>query len=325
MNFATIDPVVNQEGKELLESYGLYPQIPDAMDSSRLKDFVDCPSQFYLRHILGLRPKILTPDYTGKFDWGTCWHFVLEAYHRDSDDPSQGDIEKALATLEETYPEYLTPDIDKYNRSKERMIKQLFAYHEKFQSANAEYEILRHEQFFDYYSEEDDLRWCGRIDSIRRKIRGGTIRVWDYKTSSAMGSNYFPQHELGFQFPGYVWAANQMFTDEVLDITIDVMYTISRSFEFFRRTFRYDQYKRAEFVQNVKYWIKQIHYLCANHLYEPWAWGQNRNECTRYGKCLFFPVHDIHPKGETRLRILSNDYVSDRWEPSDVTFEGEDE
>lgn len=325
MKLHLIDPQVHDEGKDLLLQFGLEPRIPEVMDSSMLRDFVDCPSMFYLRHILGLRPRILTPDYTSKFDWGICWHNVMEAYYRESDDPSAGNPEAALSTLEATYPTYLTPDVDRYKRSKERMVKQFFDYHERMQTIGQRYEILRHEQFFDFYNEEEDLRWCGRIDSIRRKKRGGSIVIWDYKTSSSMGDNYFPMHEMGFQLPGYAWGGNQMFPEEVLECVLDVMYTISRSHDFFLRTFRYDAFRRAEWVRNVKGWISRIEYLCEHHLYEPWEWSQNRNECVRYGKCSFFDIHNLHPKGDTRFRILRDDFIVDRWDPSDITFETADD
>lgn len=301
-----------------LEEFGLNPKAPVAYDSSMLKDFVDCPSKFYLRHILGLRRRHTDPKDSAKFDWGTCWHHVIEAYHRESDPPEEGNLVAALETLEDKYPEAITPASDKYKRSKERMIKQLFEYDKRFKSQNSELEILRHEQFFDVYNEEEDLRWIGRIDSLRRRKRDGRIVVWDYKTSSSMGPLYFDQHELGFQFPGYVWAANQMFTEEVQEITVDVMYTISRSYDFFRRTFRYDAYRRKEWVNNVKMIVAEINRLVENHLYEPDKWIKNWNECTRYGRCSFFDVHNIHPKGDTRLKILTNDYVEDRWDPRNL-------
>jgi len=297
--------------EELLAQYNLTARAPGVIDSSMLKDFIDCPSMYYLRHVLGQRKKTFDVQYHGKFDWGTCWHKVLELYHKAGRDPIAG-----LQAIEAHYPEYLTPAVDKHNRSKERMIKQFFAYVEKWRTQDDEWEILRSEQFFQLYDEEEDFEWSGRMDNIRRNKHSKAVRVFDYKTASVMGGSYFTQHELGFQFPGYVWGADHIMTDSVCEITVDVMYTLSASFDFFRRTFRYQPAHMKEWRKNVKYWRDQLTFMLENHLHDPAAWGQNRNECTRYGPCLFLDVHSVVPTRDTRLRLLQNDYMEDRWDPS---------
>jgi hypothetical protein len=207
----------------------------------------------------------------------------------------------------------------------ERMRDAFFAYDEKFKKKNLEYNILRNEQFFDVYSEEEDLRWAGRMDQLRRRKRTKKIRVWDFKTSSAMGPNYFTMHEMGFQFPGYVWGADQLVpTEKVEEITVDVLYMISASFDFFQRTFRYDAYRKKEWVNNVRKVLEQMHYMLDNYLYDPSQWILNWNECTRYGKCMFLAVHNTSPIGDTRLRILANDYKISRWDPRVKTEENDD-
>lgn len=299
-----------------LSRWGLEPKYIEVMDSSMFGDFMDCPSMFYLKHILGLRPNRFDAGANAPLDWGTAWHKAMYAYYKDG---IEGNLEAALLAIEEFYPEYLTPEIDKrVKRSKKRMLQQMFAYHEKYARINRNYEIIRSEQFFDVDSEEHGIRWCGRMDSIRRQQRSKKIQVWDYKTTSAMGDRYFDQYELSFQFPGYVFAANELMTEEVLELTMDVMYTLSGSFEFFRRTFRYDMYRRREFVDNTKRGLERIYYLMDNHLYDPEVWYKNYNECTRYRTCMFFPVHNIHPKGDTRIRVLRDDYHVDRWDPSAI-------
>ena len=297
-----------------IRDYGFEPQRVEVLDSSRIKDFVDCPSMFYLRHILGLVPTVIDPQYETRYTWGSAWHRLLHVYYREGED-----IVKALEALEEIFPSYVTPDQDKYKRGKERMIKAFFDYLEKWKSKLDGIEILRHEQFFDVYSEKDDLRWCGRIDSVRRRIKTGSIVPWDYKTSSVMGPMYFDQHEVGFQFPGYVWATDQMMggEGEVKEITIDVMYMISKTVELRQKTFRYDSARIKEWVRNVKWWIAIIMRLQDEHLYDPEAWGKNWNECTRYGRCQYFDVHSITPRGYARMNILRHSYKIDRWDPLD--------
>lgn len=299
-----------------IRDFGFDPQPIEVFDSSMLKDFIDCPSMFYLRHILGLRPASLDPSYDAKFDWGTCWHHVLWVLQKTEGSREERTI-AALSALDQNYPEYITPTTDKYKRSKERMIQALFGYMDKwYEEDEKNLETLRHEQFFDQYSEEDDLRWCGRIDSIRRRNHTSRIVVWDYKTASVMGESYFDQHEIGFQFPGYAWATSGMFGQPVLEVVVDVMYMITAKNEFFRKTFMYDAARIQEWVRNVKFWIDKIKALQESSLFDPEAWGKNWNECTRYGRCSFFNVHSISPKGSARLNILQQNYRVERWDPS---------
>lgn len=295
-----------------LADIGFFPHRPEVIDSSMLKDFIDCPSYFYLRHILGLRKKFPPGTGEAKFDWGTCWHAVMRAYKHHGYSQQHG-----LEAIEKHYPMYITPSNDKYKRSKERMVIAFFDYVKKYQEADMrDFEILRQEQFFDVYDEAQDLRWCGRIDDLMRRTRNGRILVNDYKTSSSMGPNYFNQHELGFQFPGYVWAADHVFAgEEVVEIMIDVMYMVTAKHEFFRKTFRYAAPRKDEWVANVKIWLARLWHLIDNHLEDPSKWGLNWNQCTNYGLCDFFPVHSLTPQGSSRLNVLQADYVVDYWDP----------
>lgn len=311
-------PTLPIGGQELLEQYGLIPKPPPVIDASMLGTFMDCPSKFYLRYVLGLRPKHKDPAKDGALDWGTCWHEAMFAFMEAAGSDLEPRMVAGLQAIDEYYPAYLTPEVDKVKRSKDRMIEQYFAYAKAWLKKEHQYEILRNEQYFDVLDEETGLRWCGRIDSIRRVLRNGKIRVWDYKTTKAMGPQYFDQFEMSFQFPGYVWSSDQMMTDDVREITVDVMYTISKKFEFFERTFRYDLFRLAEWKQNVKMEVDRIYYMLENFLYEPNRWAKNWGDCTRYGRCRFFTVHSLNPRGEGRLLELRDNYEVSRWDPSSV-------
>ena len=67
-----------------------------------------------------------------------------------------------------------------------------------------------------------------------------------------MGGLYFDGHEIGFQFPGYVWSSGKLFGEPVFEICVDVAYMISASFKLQRKTFRYDQARINEWIRNVK-------------------------------------------------------------------------
>ncbi|KKM03875.1 hypothetical protein LCGC14_1770000 [marine sediment metagenome] len=321
-------PVVSVKGQELLGQFGLTPKAPPVIDASMLSTFMDCPSKFYLRYVLGLRPRRKDPSKDGNLDWGTCWHETMFAFMEAREGMLKERMVAGLQALEAFYPTYLTPDVDRMKRSKDRMIQQFFAYAKQWIPKEGDYDILRNEQYFDVLG-ASGLRWCGRMDSLRRVRRNGKIRVWDYKSTKAMGATYFDQFEVSFQFPGYVWATSQMMTDDVFEITVDVMYTVSKDLPpektFFERTFRYDAARLLEWETNVLMNVNRILEMLDKYLYQPEMWAKNWGDCTRYGKCRFFVVHSLNPRGQGRLLELRDNFELSRWDPSAVAGEETDQ
>lgn len=304
--------------QEALLQRGLIPKIPESIDSSMLKDFVDCPSKFYLRHVLGLKKKGIKIFDEQRYGFGTAWHKMLEVYYTTrTNENEQAAKVAALSTLQ-NWPKSLRPEVDKKKRSKERIIKMFFEYLETWAEQDKNYEFIRQEQFFDVLI-DGYLRWMGRIDGIRYNIKRKKKLVWDYKTATTMGGHYFDGHEIGFQFPGYVISASEMDTEYIDEITVDVLYVLVASHQFFRRNFHYSSARLEEWKRNVIMWLDQIRELLEKHLYEPEMWRKNWNECTRYGLCQFFDIHSLAPTGNTRLNVLENDYIVDRWDPSGST------
>lgn len=293
-----------------LQDYGLKPQRPEAIDASMLVDFMNCPSYFYLRHVLGLRSKRADAQREAPLSWGTVWHRVMHVW-RETQDPV-----KALSSLD-PWPPGLSAEADRHARSKARMAQIFFEYVEKFAERDRrEFETLHSEQFFDVTDPTTGLRWSGRFDGLERRRRNKRLVLWDYKTTSRMGERYFDQHEFSFQLPGYVWAINQLSTGEpVEEVMLDVLYTLKGSHEFFRRTFHYTAERLAEWRHNVQLILSRLYCLLDERLEEPEAWEKNWSWCTIYGLCAFAPVHFTTPSRDTRLRILENDYVEDRWSP----------
>lgn len=301
-----------------LSYYGLIPKRPEVIDSSMLRDFVDCPSMFYLRHVLGLRKKIRDLQRQAPMDWGTLWHSVMECWGRNHD------IEMALAVVDDEWPDSVVAETDSHGRSPERMKMIFLDYVKQFGLSDLQdFVILRHEQFFDVHDVGEDLRWCGRIDRVERRTRNNKLLVRDFKTTSRMGTGWFEGHEFGFQLPGYNWAANHLSTERIDEVMLDVLYTLKSEHKFFRRTFRYGPERIAEWVANVRRVLAQINWMLDQHLEEPEKWIKNWNECTRYGMCAFSDVHFIPATGDTRLRVLASDYYEDRWNPLQHSTEEE--
>ena len=78
--------VVKETPEDLLLRFGLTPKAPPVIDASMLSTFMDCPSKFYLRYVLGLRPKRKDPTKDGNLDCGTCWHETMFAFMEAADE-----------------------------------------------------------------------------------------------------------------------------------------------------------------------------------------------------------------------------------------------
>ena len=74
-------------------------------------------------------------------------------------------------------------------------------------------------------------------------------------------------------------------------------------------------FRKAEWIRNVKAVIGRMEKMLDEHLFNPGAWELNWNECTRYGACTYLGVHNTAPQGDSRLRVLSNDFKIKRWDP----------
>ncbi len=58
-------------------------RLPDRLSVGACQSLVDCPYQFYARHLLGLRRRQLVSDMPEKRDLGTALHAILYRLHRD--------------------------------------------------------------------------------------------------------------------------------------------------------------------------------------------------------------------------------------------------
>jgi ATP-dependent helicase/nuclease subunit B len=79
-------------------------RLPDRLSVAACQSLVDCPYQFYARHLLGLRRRQLAADLPDKRDLGTALHSILYRLHHEVD--AQGlermtdaQLQRALETI----------------------------------------------------------------------------------------------------------------------------------------------------------------------------------------------------------------------------------
>lgn len=300
--------------------YGLNVEVPDVYDSSMLRDFVACPSKFYHKHILGLRPSYAERKIY--FDWGNLWHLLHFHFGKHED------VQAALDLVDEMWPQEHGQD-DRHGRHKERIKLLFMKYLDQYHSLDTkEWELLRREQYFEIHCKEDDpdcpfggcgFSWCGRLDRIQKNKRTGKVVVWDYKTTSYLRDDYFEKKKHGFQIPGYVWASEHLIPSEVVGAQIDLLHTLKSDHSFIRQEIRLTDAHLLEWLANVKQYVLQIEHFLEEYSDIPEAWPKNWGECHSYGNpCMFWGVHSMPPKGDSRARLLSQDYEEDRWDPSEM-------
>lgn len=303
-----------------LQEYGLRPQLPDYFDSSMIRDFIDCPSKFYLRHVLGLRPRDSGLD--PNLEWGSKWHEVMYAFHHNRN------IDEAIEALD-PWPREVLNEAEKKARTRKRMMKFLIEYAKKYDRLDElEWDTLMREQYFELECESTDsscplggcgLSWCGRIDRIAEQTQTGKVYLWDYKTTGRLRSTFYDEQKHGFQIPGYVWAALHLTTEaeDFVGAFIDLLYCTKTKSDMERRELRFTPHHLLDWRENVKRIVDRIRSMWDSYSHDPEAWDRNRQECYRYSNCAFVNVHDTPPIRDTRYRIMAQDYVEDRWDPSD--------
>ncbi len=315
---------IRADSTNKISEYGLNAQLPEVFDATMISDFTDCPSKFYLRHVLGLLPK--GGEEAIQLAWGTAWHKLHELYHglRQSGLTEADAATAAVIAVSDNWPA-VANFTDRNGRTKERMMQMFIKYLDTFRVNEERIKPLRAEQFFDIYCPADnptcpfggcDLRWSGRIDRIVEQR--GKILIWDYKTTSAMGPTYFDRYEHSFQLPGYFWTGLHMVPQGIDGVRLDVLYTLKNGEDMFQRTFKYVPQRILEWRDNTKQVIQRIQDLWTRFPEEPEMWEKNWGACTRFGHCMFTGIHFTPPIGDTRLRIMEQDYIESRWNPAEV-------
>jgi len=289
-----------------------------------ISDYLACESKFYMRHILGLKK-----DTQGVEDpalgWGTKWHDCMYAYHPGFD------LDKSLLTIDtdaKPWPVNLD-QMDRHARTQDRMRAILTDYHEHYYDRDSErVTTVRREQYFNLMVEAGDdtpfgiapvtLAWCGRIDRLIKEDE--RLKINDYKTTGALASNFIEKHKHGFQFQGYSFAGSLLQGEFIRDTVIDVLYTLKSKHEFMRPTIRFTKDHIIEWMLNMSKILDGLNAKLDESLYDLDAWIQNRGACFDWNRpCMFADAH-FSPDfgGRTRLPMLVEHYIEDRWNPADI-------
>lgn len=167
---------------------------------------------------------------------------------------------------------------------------------------------------FNQYVEYIPVYFMGRIDMVIKDELG--LAVFDHKTTSIGGSNFFTPFYTATQFKGYAWAVEQILGERVTHAVINGIICrrptrTGKGTEFVRdNNITYHPSHITEWKQTVEDTIK-LYVSCVLEQNFPM---QTFNCVHKFGKCEFYDVCQLPP--ETRLTMLkSGQYVNRTWNP----------
>lgn len=282
------------------------------IDNTSLEMFTTCPRQAYYYIV---RKRERTRD-SGAKNFGSGLHKALEVMRKGTADP----VEAMLEHFKETpqpLDEWRTPDL---------ALKTLAAY--KTSYPFDDFTILRAEDNTPYVElpfaipigkvtlhDGTDIPcvWTGKIDMLV-EYQGKTM-VWDNKTTSILGVQFFDEFSNSSQMLGYVWAAQHLLARPVAGAIIDALCNrkpsktgVAQQFE--RQPVYFTQDRIAEWTHNTLA-------ICSDFLSHASRnfFPMHTKWCVaKYGKCQYFDV--CTSPDEQREFLLGTDMYKDvTWSP----------
>lgn len=150
-----------------------------------LRDYLECPYRFYLKHVLGMQPKDLWKNGLDALDFGNLVHAALQqlgrAGHAHDDAAALADFltREAERWVEQRYGSAPALPVRVALEAARRRLTAAAAV--QAQLATEGWETVLTEKKFSMKLE--GLTLSGRIDRVDRNSRTGTLRIIDYKSS----------------------------------------------------------------------------------------------------------------------------------------------
>lgn len=153
----------------------MIPNNPRELNYSKVKTYRDCPYLFKLKYVEGRREGLIPAT-----SLGVSIHRTLEAYHAQSNDPSELQRYYNRCWLGAGYSS-AAEQMEYYLKGK-RMLE---VYEEKEYSRNSTVNSTEREFIF----EQDGWSFRGKIDRVDR-LPDGSWEVIDYKTDAVLNENF---------------------------------------------------------------------------------------------------------------------------------------
>lgn len=284
------------------------------IDNTSLEMFTTCPrqAQFY---IVKKREKASN---SGAKNFGSAMHLSLEKLRKGFDEPLvKEEILQYFTTNPQDPEEWRTPDL---------ALKTFSLYCKNYPFDN--FVILKDPKgtlmvelpfaipigsVTMANAATVPIVWTGKIDLLVA-CEGKTF-VWDYKTTSMLGTQFFDEFANSSQMLGYAWAAQHILEKPVAGVIVDALCNRKPS-----KTGNATQFDRQAiyFTQDrISEWTHNTLAICSDFLSHASRdfFPMHTKWCVaKYGKCQFFDV--CTSPIEQREFILGTDlYKNVTWSP----------
>jgi ATP-dependent helicase/nuclease subunit B len=160
---------------------------PSRVNVTALRDWLECPFRFYLRHLLGMRPLDAAKSELDDLDFGSLCHRVLETMGRHPELRESTDGRALAAFLSDELDRAVRSDFGDelglpliLQRESARQRLRDAAWKQARECA-AGWRVVAVERSFEVRI--GGLLVRGKIDRVDRHVDSGAVRVLDYKTS----------------------------------------------------------------------------------------------------------------------------------------------
>ncbi len=261
-------------------------------DSSKLKCYLECPRQFYWRHVRHLVP---FHEKTA-LSFGTAIHEGLFTWHKTYD------IEESVDAFHRHWNDTMHEEL----RTAEKGEKLLRGYAERYppKMEPFEFEMLEQKVQIDI----DGIQYGGRIDGIVRW--GGMNLVLDHKTASRMGRTYFDRFRPDLQMTGYAFMAKQLLQKPIHGVVINVLYFTKTKMDFIREISSREPFEYEEFVSVV---MRLVDEILSNDWENRNSWMPNWTSCGNWGGCDYRDLCLC----EDPEKLVPTMYRHEEWHPFD--------
>jgi hypothetical protein len=306
------------------------------IDNSSLEVFVTCPRSAQYKLIVGKE----APG-SAAMEFGSRIHECLEyTYQNKFDEPT---YRYCLKLLNARFTSNPFPE-DEW-RTQELAVKVLSQYFNKYQLDLETYSPVSVEKAFslplctirlgthlpvschELLGEKDNhdlvyvdrvhVYWSGKMDLAMATRTAGMVSVWDHKTTSMLGEQFFADFYLSQQTVGYVWASKKL-----LDLPYVPGFLVNGigvrkptrtgvSVDLQREPFLYSEFHLSEWERDMQQLVSDF----LSHLrsgYFPkatkWCFG-------KYSKCQYHPVCRRDTERERHDTLHNLPYHDVSWTP----------
>lgn len=299
-----------------------------ALSPSKIENYMDCPRQFFYKHVLGWR----SSKSNNHLHFGSSWHKAMEYLMRNvnTEGYSGKVVAKAYDKFVEKYREKFPDETDEYfkeagGKTPEGAFLALASYAREQSGEDALYKTLYTEVAMTISLSEDIWIHC-RADWIGERISDGIKFDRDFKTGGRIDAKWKDQWIMHTGLGAYLHALYCMFpVEEVGGVEMDGTFfkrlkSTGYSSERWRGTFLRDPTQMQQWLWNTLTWVDRIlmnyEYLseCREDDLTMDAFETNDRSCTKYFGCPFLDFCGAWPNPLKRCGEVPIGFEVEFWD-----------